>query len=161
MMNFPNPKSLSGWASSLAKATALTAVMTGMNACASVSSFFPTTDSPLPIETLHATGGEIASARAFETSDRLYVAGSMRKRIGYHALSTAHVDVQLLDAQGRVLAEKQDDIDHAHPRTASGRIGNSTYVASFPLELARQAASIRVSYHLKSHPIRSATASSR
>jgi len=160
-MNFPNPKSLSGWVSSLAKATAIAAAMTAMTACASVSSFFRTADSPLPIETLNATGGEIANTRAFETSDRLYVAGSMKKRIGYHALSSAHVDVQLLDAQGRVLAGKQDDIDHAHPRTARGRIGRSTYVASFPLELARQAASIRVSYHLKPHPVRSTGASSR
>jgi hypothetical protein len=160
MMNFPNLISLSRRASRLAKSTAIAAAMSVMTACACVSSFLRTAHSPLPIETLDATGGEIASARAFETSDRLYVAGSMRKHAGYHALSPAHVDVQLLDAQGRVLAEQQDDIDLAHPRTASGRIGKSDYVASFPLELARQAASIRVSYHLKSHPVRSTGASS-
>lgn len=105
----------------------------------------------MPIQTIDATGGEITSTRAFEASDRLYVAGSMRKGGVYHKPAAAHVDVQLLDAGGNILAEDQDDIDSAHPRTAHGRSGRSSYVASFPLEVARQAVSIRVSYHPESH----------
>lgn len=153
-MNFLNLHSLSGWVSSLTKNTAMVVGLATITGCASTDGFFRKADSPLPIKTLDATGGEIASTRAFETSDRLYVAGSMRRSIGHRPPAGAHVDIQLLDKNGHILAEKQDEIDSpAHPRTAGGRSHRyrSSYVASFPLDLARQAASIRVSYHPKSH----------
>lgn len=147
-----NSHSLFGWVTSLAKATVVIAGLAFITGCASSGGFFRNADSPLPIKTLDATGGQIASTRAFETSDRLYVAGSMRRSSGHQPPLAAHVDIQLVDEGGRILAEKQDDIDSSgHPRTASGRSRASSYVASFPLDLARQAGSIRVSYHLAQH----------
>jgi hypothetical protein len=145
-------KSLFGWASSLTKVTAVVASLAAITGCASTDGFFRQADSPLPIEISDATGGKFASTRAFETSDRLYVAGSMRRSIGHQPPVAAHVDIKLLDKNGNVLAEKQDDIDSlGHPRTAQGKSRTSSYVASFPLDLARQASSIRVSYHLEQH----------
>jgi len=51
----------------------------------------------------------------------------------------------------QVLAEKQDDITTHHPRLSTGRGGKYSYVVSFPLAQARQAAKIQVSYHLVNH----------
>lgn len=119
--------------------------------CAALDDSIRTAHSPLPIETVDATGGEIASTRAFETASKLYVAGTMRKGIGHHLHASAHVKVQLLDGAGTILAEEQDGIDPVHPRRAQARGHRYSYVASFPIETARQAAKIRVTYH----PLRS------
>ncbi|HEY5741350.1 MAG TPA: hypothetical protein VIS99_02310, partial [Terrimicrobiaceae bacterium] len=108
-------------------------------------------DSPLSIESIHAPSGHIASARAFESGDKLYVAGSMRRTIGYAIHYAAHVDVQLIGQEGQVLAERQDDIDAVSPRQERGRSGHYSYVASFPLTKARHAAKIRVTYHAATH----------
>lgn len=122
-----------------------------ITACASTGSFFKQAASPLPIESIGSAGGKIASTRAFETPDRLYVSGSMKKGLGNHIPPAAHVDIRLVDSSGRVVAEKQDDIDPGHPRLSSGRTGRYSYVASFPLPEARQAAKIIVQYHLVGH----------
>jgi hypothetical protein len=163
-MKFLNPHSFSGWVSSLAKTTAIFAGLASITGCASTNGFFHNADSPLLIKTLDAIGGEIVSTRAFETTNRLYVAGSMRRSIGLRAPLGAHVDIQLLDKNGHILAEKQDEIDSpAHPRAAGGRSHRhrSSYVASFPLDLARQAASIRVSYHPEQHAASRSTGASQ
>ncbi len=141
-----------GWVSSLTKVTSTLASLASITGCASIDGYFRQADSPLPIEISDATGGKVASTHAFETSDSLYVAGSMRRSIGHQPPLAAHVDIQLLDESGRILAEKQDGIDSSgHPRTPQGRSRASRYVASFPLDLARQASSLRVSYHLERH----------
>ena len=121
-----------------------------LSACAS-SDFFTNNPSPLPLEAIDGTHGDIASTRAFETDDRLYVTGHMKKPRGRHIPTSAHVDVQLIGENGHVLAEKQHDIEPVHPRTFRAQTGRYSYVASFPLEQARQASKIRVSYHLESH----------
>lgn len=131
-------------------ACALTALAM-ITSCASVGSFFKQTVSSLPVETIDSSGGEVSSARAYESSDRLYVSGHIQKSFGRHIPYAAHVDVQLLDNAGRVVAEKQDDIDPPHPKSGSGRSGQISYVASFPLSEARQAAKIFVRYHSSSH----------
>lgn len=125
-----------------------------MASCASVGSFFKQADSPLPVEAIDTTGGKIASTRAFETQDRLYVSGSMKKGFGSHIPPAAHVDVWLVDRSGRVVAQKQDDIDPGHPKSSSARTGRYSYVVSFPLSEARQASKIVVQYdqsHKKGH----------
>lgn len=122
-----------------------------MTACSSTGGIFKQSASTLPIETVDATGGQIASTRAFETQDRLYVAGSMKKGLGSHIPPAAHVDVRLVDHAGRVLAEKQDNIDPSHPRLSNARSGRYSYVASFPISEARQASRVVVQYHLKGH----------
>jgi hypothetical protein len=125
--------------------------LAAITACASVSSLFKQTPSSLPIETLDSTGGEVAGTRAYESADRLYVSGHIKKSFGRHIPYAAHVDVQLVDKMGRVIAEKQDDIDPPHPKSSSGISGRISYVASFPLSEARQAAKITVRYHLDGH----------
>lgn len=124
-------------------------VATVLSACASLDSHFRQADSSLPILAIHSGTGQVMSFRAFETSDRLYVAGAVR---GQFINPYMHVDIQLIDGSGHVVAEKQDDIDLAHLRTGHGRHGRHSYVASFSLSEARQAAKIRVTYHSESHP---------
>jgi hypothetical protein len=118
----------------------------GLTGCA--TTFIKEGASPLPLETVDTTHGHIESTRAFETKDALYVAGTMHKPPGHHIPKTAHVDVELIGTNGRVLAEKKDAISPQHPRLSGGRGGKYSYVVSFPLATARQAAKIRVSYHL-------------
>ena len=113
-------------------------------ACASI---FKTTTSLLPIETIDATGGKVTGERAFESSDRLYVSGHIKKTFGSHVPYSAHVDVQLIGNTGRVIAEKEDDIEPSHPKTGGGS-DHISYVASFPISEARQATKIVVRYHL-------------
>ena len=89
------------------------------------------------------------SFRVHETSDRLYVTGRAEPHQLMHPM---HVDIQLVGASGRVIAEKTDDIDSPHhPRSGSGSRGHRSYVASFPLSDARQAVKIRVVYHYGDH----------
>jgi hypothetical protein len=126
---------------------ALTAMM-AVSGCASLNSFFKQANSSLPMEVVHAGSGRIVSFHAYETSDRLYVAGSAKP---FYLKSTTHVDVQLIGPSGNVIAEERDDIDPAHPRTARSRSGHHSYVASFPLSEARNAAKIRVIYHGDAH----------
>jgi hypothetical protein len=124
------------------------AAIASLSACAS-SSWTKQADSTLPIEAIHSGSGAIMSFRAHETSDRLYVAGSAKP---HQLIRPTHVDIQLVGSDGRVLAEKTDDLDSpTHPRTARGRSGSQSYVASFPLSEARQAAKIRVIYHGDAH----------
>lgn len=124
------------------------AAMAIITACASVSPFFKTTGSSLPIEIIDSTAGEVGGTRAFESSDRLYVSGHIQKSFGRHIPYAAHVDVQLVGNAGQVIAEKQDDIDPSHP-TTGGRSGQISYVASFPISEARQATRVVVRYHLE------------
>ena len=119
--------------------------------CATSGGLFKTAKSSLPLETVDTTRGHIETTNAFETNDTLYVAGRMHRPIGHHVPATAHVDVRLIDRHGQVLAEKQDDIKVHHPRLSTGRGGKYSYVVSFPLAQARQAAKIQVSYHLVNH----------
>ena len=128
-------------------ACALT-VLAMVTACASVSSIFKTTRSPLPIETIDSTGGKVAGTHAFESCDRLYVAGHIQKSFGRHIPYAAHVDVQLIGNTGRVIAEKEDDIEPSQPKAGSSMSGQISYVASFSISEARQAAKIVVRYHL-------------
>lgn len=151
-MNPYHTHDFSCWLSSFLKVSVAAGLVATMTACAAISGPDRSQGSPLPINTSNTTGGFVASTRAFETSERLYVAGSLHRPRGYHFASAAHVDVQLLDQSGRILAEDQDDIDLiANPRTTGNRSRRSSYVVSFPLDLARRAASIRVSYHQQSH----------
>ncbi len=116
---------------------------------ASAWTVFPHASSPLVIESQGSTTSELKAFRAVESKDKLYVTGSIRKRPGNTLLS--HVDVQLVDDRGRVIAEQRESISYRHPRTGNGKIGRAPFVASFPLAEARQAAKIIVRYHSASH----------
>jgi len=116
---------------------------------ASAWPFIERTTSPLPIESSGSTARESQGFRASESKDKLYVTGSIKKRPGNTLLS--HVDVQLVDAKGRVVAEERESISYGHPRTGAGKTGRSAFVVSFPLTEARQAAKVVVRYHSTSH----------
>jgi hypothetical protein len=153
-MNFlDKPQTYPSWISSIFQIATIIVGLAAITACSSIGISSRTQDSPLPITVTHANSGSVASARAFETSDRLYVSGQVQHFRGYHLSASAHVDIQLIGKDGRVLAEKQDDIDlTAHPQTVAGSSRRASYVASFPMEQARQASTIRVTYHMESHP---------
>jgi hypothetical protein len=122
--------------------------LASLPACAS-SSLIKQADSGLPIEVVHSGSGTIVSFRAHEASDRLYVAGRAKP---HQLTQPMHVDIQLIGAGGRVIAEKTDDLDSPqHPRSGSRRRGHRSYLASFPLSDARQAVKIRVVYHGDDH----------
>jgi len=138
------------WISILLRTTAITTGLATITACSSIGISTRKQNSPLPIVLTHAISGVVATARAWETSDRLYVSGQVQHFHGYHLPVTAHVDIQLIGKDSRVLAEKRDKIVlTAHPRTTAGRNRRVSYVASFPIDLARQSSGIRVTYHLK------------
>jgi hypothetical protein len=102
-------------------------------------------EAALPIETVVSRSGQVMSFRAHETSNRLYVNGQAKSP---PLTRPMHIDVQLIGADGQVIAEKSDDLDAPrHPRVSSGRHGRQPYVASFPLSEARRAVKIRVLYH--------------
>lgn len=116
-----------------------------LSACASIP-----TSSKLPVKTVSTGSGAIVSARTFESADRLYVSGQVKP----HRLNPsihAHVDIQLIDVHGKVIAEKRDDIDAVNPLSYRARNGKSAYVASFPIGEVRQAKWIRVIYHDERH----------
>ncbi len=116
--------------------------------CTSLKTWFRQADSTLPLEATHSGSGKVASIRAFETSDRLYVAGSaIRNRLG----RSGHVDIQLIGPDGSLIVEKRDAIHSVHSAPGGGRRYDDTYVASFPLGDARKAAKIRVVYHPGNH----------
>jgi len=132
-----------------AKALVSAAALAVLPACALFKS--TTNQSSLPVEVVHANSGQIASTRTYESATRLFVAGSAGKGFGYSIHPAAHVDIQLLDAAGNVIAEQQDDIDPSHPQLTKARHGYSSYVASFPIAEARKAAKVRVIYHPAVH----------
>jgi len=110
-----------------------------------------TTASSLSPEVAGSPHGDVDKPRVFTSGAKLYVAGSMKRRIGHALHMAAHVDIQLIDRQGRVIAEKQDDIDAIHPRRDRRHMGRYAYVASFPAALKDQAVTVRVSYHPARH----------
>ena len=118
--------------------------LVGLTACASLQN----SPSSLPVKTVGAESGKVFSARAFESAERLYIAGQAKP----HRFRTAtHIDVQLIAADGRTVSEKMDEIEPVNPRTRHTRGGQVAYVVSFPIHEARQAKWIRVSFHDERH----------
>jgi hypothetical protein len=97
------------------------------------------------------TSGSVASAQAFEASGSVYVAGTVRKPFGHHLPHSAHVDVEFLDASGRVIATRQDPIRSVHPRHDRRRGGQYTFAIGFPKTEVGGTHAIRVTYHAHSH----------
>ncbi len=147
MKNFLIPYFVGGL-TTLRNVTLTLAGMTALSACAS-NALVKHRDSHLPIETLPSGAGSILSVRTHESADRLYVAGHARP---HQLLRPAHVDIQLIGAHGRILAEIKDELNSPkHPRGTHARSGRHSYVASFPLSEACQAVKIRVNYHSGKH----------
>ena len=129
------------------KTAALLVALATLAACSS----FQTTASQLPIEILNTTGGKVVIPNAYQAFDRLYVSGTIEKSFGRHIPYTAHVDVRLIDVEGRVISEKTDSIEAAEPRSARSVSGRHSYVATFPLSQVQQATKIVVRYDMLRH----------
>lgn len=112
-----------------------------LTACASVQRH------PLPVQVANGPVGAVSSVRVYERGNKLFVAGSARP-----ALSSggSHVDVQLISADGRVVAGETEMIKLGHPRGSRSRHGDS-FVASFPLTDAGRASRVRVTFHSSGH----------
>lgn len=113
-----------------------------LTACASSQS------NALPVQTTNGQVGSVSSVRVFEQGNKLFVAGSARPTL---TSAGNHVDVQLIGADGRVVAEDTEAIKLGHPRGSRARHGSDTFVTSFPLDVARGASSVKVSFHSSSH----------
>ena len=116
-----------------------------LTACAATSHMASQTNSPLPIKAL---GGQLSGTRSFETQNRLYVSGTVKKTLGSDVPHTAHVDVRLLDSSGIIVAETRGRIISGATRK---RRGIYSFATSFPLSQARQASKVVVAYHPKRH----------
>lgn len=101
----------------------------------------------LPVKTT----GNIASAKAFESRGSVYVSGTVRKPFGHHLPHSAHVDIELLDASGQVIATRQDGIQAVHPRHERRRGGQYSFTLGFPKGEVGETQAIRVIYHAHSH----------
>ena len=124
------------------------ALLAAVSACVSSNTLLKQADSSLPIEFIQTGSGQIMSSRAHETSDRLYVTGTA---LPFLSNAAAHVDIQLVDGGGGIVAAKRDRIEASHPRTGRSRNRHLPYVASFPLSEAQQAAKVRVICHSDAH----------
>lgn len=122
------------------------AVVTTLTSCASADS------SSRVLETRSSAHGEIASLRSFQSGSTLYVTGSLQRSPGYAIPRKAHVDIELIDRSGRVIASQKDRIESVHPKHDNRRGGRYSFAASFPIEVARGSDRIRVIYHVDSHP---------
>ncbi|MFZ4773890.1 MAG: hypothetical protein ACOYM3_00910 [Terrimicrobiaceae bacterium] len=105
----------------------------------------------IPIEVIDSAGGKLTRPIAHESEARLYISGSMKKWTGHHLPPAAHIDVELIGADGKVLAEVRDTIKSSGALREARGGRYSSYVASFPIAQAKEAVRIRVRYHQQNH----------
>jgi hypothetical protein len=89
-------------------------------------------------------------AHASTHADLLCVKGTVRRPWGHALPHGAHVDVELVDGSGRVIASSQDRLVAAHPRIERRRAGRYSFAACFPRP-RQNGWSVRVSYHAHAH----------
>lgn len=126
-------------------------VLATLSACSTFEGSQRVADSLLPIQIVDASGGVLSGVRAYETSNRLFVTGSVSRILGQDIPASAHVDVQLVAADGKILAEERDAIDSSHPRLSRARNRRTPFVVSFPLTKVSAAVRIIVRYHRTFH----------
>jgi hypothetical protein len=112
-------------------------------ACTSTS---PTV--PLPTLRSPAGDGRIASSKAVKTGHSLRVGGRVRP---VTAQPQAHVDIQVIGADGAVIAEATDRLRPMQPGAGGGRRALDSYVASFHASVARDAVAVRIVYRNGPH----------
>lgn len=104
----------------------------------------------LPVQT---SPGSQATLIAQTTSKhgKLYIAGTIAGLQPANRHTASHVEVDLVNAQGQIIASVTEKIGKPsrHPQTAGHR--NEHFVASFPDKVARQAVSVRVVFHNHEH----------
>jgi hypothetical protein len=100
-------------------------------------------------------GSRVASQTSLKTrtldhGDSVCVIGTVRRPLGQKLPPGAHVDIELLDASGRVVARRQDQIAATHPLIEHRRSGWYSYAVCLPRP--EQAGwTVRVSYHADAH----------
>ena len=137
----------------LGRKAAAAFVLATLSTGASIKAGVRSAGSPIVVSVGDSSGGVVDAYRAYETRDRVFVTGRIRRTLGQEIPAPAHVDIQLLAADGTVLAEKRDDIDPGHPRLSRGRSRLYPFVASFSLAEAQGADRIVVRYDSKSHAL--------
>ena len=90
------------------------------------------------------------TTRTIEHANSLCVTGTIRRQFGHALPAGAHVDIEVLDRSGRVIATRQDAIDPVHPRIERRRAGQYSYAVCFPRP-AEEGWTVRVSYHTDAH----------
>lgn len=113
-----------------------------LSACAATKS------NSLPVQMVAGNAGSVSSVRTYEQGGKLYVAGSARPTF---TSGGNHVDIQLIGADGGVIAEDTETIRLGHPRGTRRRHGSDSFVTSFPLSTAQTASSVRVTFHSSGH----------
>lgn len=131
--------------------TAALSGLLALSACSAIEAGSSRQPARAHITTLNAAPGKIATVRAFESRHKLYVTGTAGRSSGHAIPAGTHIDIELLGPDGRAIASQRKRLFPAHPRHEQRRGGRYSFTAGFPLEAARQAASIRVSYHPASH----------
>lgn len=104
-----------------------------------------------PAATPQSSGkGSISAVKTHSQDGQLTVSGTARRHAPSHHASGAHVEVQLLDPKGRVIARQTDRIAPVSPkRDSKQRI--TAFHAKFPNSVASKASSVRVVYHGEPH----------
>jgi len=115
-----------------------------ISACAVVDSPLHHEPGSVPTDTVRDGRGEVLQVRTSKNVDRFFVIGTVRPD---PLTKPAHVDVQLIDAAGEVIAEKRVSLRESDPRTARSRAHAISFVASFPIDEAQRARRARVVYH--------------
>jgi hypothetical protein len=101
-------------------------------------------------QTLGRSSQSGVDARTIEHGNSLCVTGTVRRPFGHALPPGAHVDIQLLDASGRVIAASQDGIVPAYPRVERRRAGRYSFTACFPRPVG-DGWTVHVSYHADAH----------
>jgi hypothetical protein len=96
------------------------------------------------------SNGEIASTWINTTDHKTYISGTVRPYLPIAPTIGAHVHVELLGKNGELIQCRTDRLSSVSQRKRSSSQDHS-YVVSFPVEEARKASRVRVSYFNKSH----------
>jgi hypothetical protein len=93
----------------------------------------------------------VHSLRLNYSSNQVTVFGLVRRELPLGPTPGEHIDVQLMEAGGRVLAEKMDRVtERATPRHTTFH-RQLSYAVSFPRKTWAAAAQVSVVYHLRPH----------
>jgi hypothetical protein len=101
---------------------------------------------------IHPSSKASTTARIIEKSGKIYVTGSVSKQPGVYTPYSTHIDVQLLDSKGHIIAETMDRITSTTGSTRHSYGKPLRFVTSFNREVAISADKIRVILSREPHP---------
>lgn len=105
----------------------------------------------LKVETVNARSGCVANATVKGMDNKVYVSGQVRLNMPYQPSAGTHVDVYLLDKNGRTLERKKDRIIVTSQKRDRTQGGQFPYAVSFDNSIAAKAATARVVYCFGTH----------